>query len=60
MTSSSSASPERVIPHDEDGIVHIGNSIPGGGKVIISIDYNKHYGYRFLYAGVKRLKSSPA
>lgn len=30
----------------------------GGGKVIISIDYN--YGYRFLYAGVKRLKSSPA
>jgi hypothetical protein len=47
MTSSSSASRERVIPHSEDGIVHIGNSIPGGGKVIISIDYNKIMGIDF-------------
>ena len=47
MTSSSSTSRERVTSHDEDGIVHIGNSIPGGGKVIISIDYNNIMGIGF-------------
>jgi len=47
MTSSSSTSRERVISHDGDGIVHIGNNIPRGGKVIISIDYNNIMGIDF-------------
>jgi hypothetical protein len=47
MTSSSSASRERVISHDGDGIVYTGNSIPGGRKVIISIDYNNIMGIDF-------------